>query len=204
MDLLKGRIRPLYFKYPSAAFGSALISSIYGIVDMAMVGQYQGPQGTAAMAVISPIWNIIYSLGLLMGIGGSVLLSTLRYALGTTAVFGLIWTALCDFVPNLFIHIFMQPTAEILAIAPFIVRSYGLSFSLLPLNIFSTYYFQALLKPRTSFIVSVGRGALVSGMLIYLMPLRLGANAIWFAMPLTEAVTAVFVIAMMPCYTKAS
>ena len=78
MDLLKGRIRPLYFKCLSAAFGSALISSIYGIVDMAMVGQYQGPQGTAAMAVISPIWNIIYSLGLLMGIGGSVLLSTLR------------------------------------------------------------------------------------------------------------------------------
>ena len=78
MDLLRGKIRPLYFKYLSAAFGSALISSIYGIVDMAMVGQYQGPQGTAAMAVISPIWNIIYSLGLLMGIGGSVLLGTLR------------------------------------------------------------------------------------------------------------------------------
>lgn len=78
MDLLKGRIRPLYFKYLTAAFGSALIASIYGIVDMAMVGQVQGPQGTAAMAVISPIWNIIYSLGLLMGIGGSVLLSTLR------------------------------------------------------------------------------------------------------------------------------
>lgn len=78
MDLLQGRIRPLYFKYLTAAFGSAQISSIYGIVDMVMVGQYQGPQGTAAMAVISPIWNIIYSLGLLMGIGGSVLMSTLR------------------------------------------------------------------------------------------------------------------------------
>ena len=78
MDLLKGKIRPLYFKYLTAAFGSALIASIYGIVDMAMVGQVQGPQGTAAMAVISPIWNIIYSLGLLTGIGGSVLLSTLR------------------------------------------------------------------------------------------------------------------------------
>ena len=78
MDFLKGKIRPLYFKYLTAAFCSALIASIYGIADMAMVGQYQGPQGTAAMAVISPIWNIIYSLGLLMGNGGSVLLSTLR------------------------------------------------------------------------------------------------------------------------------
>ena len=51
MDLLRGNIKTLYFKYLSAAFGSALISSIYGIVDMAMVGQYQGPDGTAALAV---------------------------------------------------------------------------------------------------------------------------------------------------------
>ncbi|MDY5221421.1 MAG: MATE family efflux transporter [Eubacteriales bacterium] len=436
MDLLKGRIRPLYFKYLSAAFGSALISSIYGIVDMAMVGQYQGPQGTAAMAVISPIWNIIYSLGLLMGIGGSVLLSTLRgksednleksneyftasvigvsilalliwialiffdrellllfgaeeslmplarryvlpvkfgvplflfsqllsaflrndanpglatravlcggvfnvfgdyilvfvldlgilgagmatclgclltvcvmlmhflkpqctlrfvrparllhklgriiltgfstffidvamgiltvlfnrqilrylgtnalsvygiiinistfvqccaYSIGQasqpilsvnfgakrfdriretlkcalgTAAFGLIWTALCVLAPNLFIRIFMQPTQEILAIAPAIIRSYGVSFLLLPLNIFSTYYFQALLKPRTSFIVSVGRGAVISGVLICLLPLVAGSDSIWFAMPITELITAVYVASMMLRYTK--
>ena len=47
--------------------------SIYGLVDSAMVGQYQGPEGTAALAVVAPVWNIIYSLGLLTGIGGSVL-----------------------------------------------------------------------------------------------------------------------------------
>lgn len=78
MDFLTSRIKPMYFKYLAAAFGSALISSIYGVVDMAMVGQYQGPDGTAALAVVSPVWNIIYSLGLLMGIGGSVLFSTMR------------------------------------------------------------------------------------------------------------------------------
>ena len=78
MDLLNGKIKPLYFKYLSAAFGSALISSIYGMVDMAMVGQYQGPDGTAALAVVAPVWNVLYSLGLLMGIGGSVIFSTKR------------------------------------------------------------------------------------------------------------------------------
>lgn len=31
-----------------------------------MVGQYQRPDGTAALALVSPIWNVIYSLGLLM------------------------------------------------------------------------------------------------------------------------------------------
>ena len=77
MDFLNGKIKTLYFKYLSAAFGSALITSIYSIVDMAMVGQYHGPEGSAALAVVAPGWNIIYSLGLLMGIGGSVVLTEL-------------------------------------------------------------------------------------------------------------------------------
>ena len=64
MDFLNGKIKTIYFKYLSAAFGSALITSIYSIVDMAMVGQYHGPEGSAALAVVAPVWNIIYSFGL--------------------------------------------------------------------------------------------------------------------------------------------
>ncbi len=75
---MNGKIKPIYFKYLSAAFGSAMITSVYSIVDAAMVGQYHGPEGTAALAVVAPVWNIIYSLGLLMGIGGSVIFSTKR------------------------------------------------------------------------------------------------------------------------------
>lgn len=78
MDFINGKLKPIYFKYLAAAFGSALITSIYSIVDMAIVGQYQGPDGTAALAVVAPIWNIIFSLGLLMGIGGSIIFSTLK------------------------------------------------------------------------------------------------------------------------------
>ena len=77
MDFLSEKIKTIYFKYLSAAFGSALITSIYSIVDMAMVGQYHGPEGSAALAVVAPVWNIIYSFGLLMGIGGSVVLTEL-------------------------------------------------------------------------------------------------------------------------------
>ena len=60
MDLLSGKIKPIYVKYLSAAFGSALITSVYSIVYMAMVGQYQGSDGTAALAVVAPVWNIIF------------------------------------------------------------------------------------------------------------------------------------------------
>ena len=61
MDFINGKLKPIYFKYLAAAFGSALITSIYSIVDMAIVGQYQGPDGTAALAVVAPIWNIIFN-----------------------------------------------------------------------------------------------------------------------------------------------
>lgn len=36
MDFLNDRIKPIYFKYLAAAFGSAMITSVYSIVDMAM------------------------------------------------------------------------------------------------------------------------------------------------------------------------
>ena len=49
MDFVNGNIRKIYFRYLAAAFGSAMITSVYSIVDMAMVGQYQGPDGTATV-----------------------------------------------------------------------------------------------------------------------------------------------------------
>lgn len=138
MDILTERVKTVYFKYLRAAFGSALISSIYGVVDMAMVGQYHGPDSTAA-----------------------------------------------------------------LAIAPAIIRRYALSFLLLPFNIFSTYYFQAIMKPSVSFIVSVARGLVVSGILILLLPCVSGVDSIWFAMPLTELVVMLYAAAAMKKYTEA-
>ena len=68
----------MYLRYLVAASGSAMVASIFGMVDAMMVGQYHGPAGNAALAVFNPIWSIIFSLGLLAGIGGSVLFATAR------------------------------------------------------------------------------------------------------------------------------
>ena len=90
---------------------------------------------------------------------------------------------------------------EILKIAPAIIRCYGLSFLLLPINIFSTYYFQALLKPKASFIISVSRGLVISSVLIFILPLT-NSNNIWLTMPFTEVIVAIFAIVTMVRYTK--
>ena len=93
MDLLNGNLKKIYFKYLFAAFGSALITTIYSFVDMAMVGQYHGPNGTSALAVISPIWNIIYALGLLIGIGGSIMYAYTKAKTGDTKLANKYFTA---------------------------------------------------------------------------------------------------------------
>lgn len=58
------------------------------------------------------------------------------------------------------------------------------------------------MKPSTAFVVLVGRGAVISGILIYLLPLAAGADSIWFVMPITELTVAVFVGTMMRRYQK--
>ena len=78
MDLTNGKIKPIYFKYLLAASGSSLVACVFGMVDAMMVGQYHGPEGNAALAVFSPLWSLIYSLGLLAGIGATVLFANAR------------------------------------------------------------------------------------------------------------------------------
>lgn len=173
--------------------------------------------GTNALSVYGIIVNIstfvqccAYSVGqaaqpiLSVNYGakaGQRIRKTLRYALYSAGFFSILWTLLSLLIPNVFVKIFMTPTTEILDIAPAIIRCYGLSFLLLPLNIFSTYYFQALMKPRASFLVSVSRGLIISGILITILPL-IQADYLWLTMPLTELLVAVFAIAAMSRYTR--
>ncbi|MFQ9923350.1 MAG: hypothetical protein ACLRVU_07540 [Beduini sp.] len=64
-------------------------------------------------------------------------------------------------------------------------------------EIFSTYYFQAVLEPRIVLIVSIMRGMIISGILIVLLPSLFGTSLIWWAMPITELLVSVFVMFVM-------
>ena len=117
-----------------------------------------------------------------------------RYAMGSAVAFGVFWTLLSMLIPNGYVRFFMTPTPAVLAIAPGIIRAYSLSFTLLAVNVFSTFYFQSILQKRSSMIISLARGCFLSGASIVLLPRLLGANAVWYAMPLTEVLVAVYVL----------
>lgn len=58
------------------------------------------------------------------------------------------------------------------------------------------------MKPKAAFYVSVFRGCIISGILIMLLPIMAGAESIWFAMPVTELLVAIYVVFMMNKYTR--
>lgn len=58
------------------------------------------------------------------------------------------------------------------------------------------------MQPKTSFIVSVLRCFVISGILIFVLPQFVSANAIWFAMPITELLISIFVVVQMRKFTK--
>ena len=189
-------------------FSSFFVDVAMGILTVLFNRQIMKYLDSDALAVYATVINIstfVQCCAYSVGQAAQPILSTnygannaarirqaLHLALGTSMVFAAFWTGLSELFPQLYIHIFMRPSAEILAIAPAIIRRYSVSFVLLPVNIFSTYYFQSILRPKDSFIVSIARGLLVSGLLIFALPALFAPEAIWWAMPLTELVTSVY------------
>ncbi len=78
MDLIKDNLGKVFRHYLAASMGSAVAMSVYSFVDAIAVGQAEGPDGAAAMAVISPLYGVIVFLALMCGIGGAVLMSNAR------------------------------------------------------------------------------------------------------------------------------
>lgn len=122
---------------------------------------------------------------------------TRNYSLWTVAVFGVLWTAAVRLFPTTFVKVFMSPTDSVLQMAPGIMRIYSLAYLLLPLNIFATYYFQSVMQPKTALIISMARGMVLCGVLVFVLPALFGAKLLWWVMPITELAVAVYTILCM-------
>ncbi|MCD8286852.1 MAG: multidrug transporter MatE [Clostridia bacterium] len=192
-----------------AAFFIEIAAGIITIIFNNQILKYLGSTTLAVYGVIGNIVMFVQCCSNSVGQAAQPMLSVnyggrrpdrirkiMWYAIGTALVFGVIWIVLCEAGPNWFTWIFMSPTQEVLDVAPAIIRIYAISFILLPFNVFSTYYFQAILKNGISFIISIGRGIVISGILLFVLPL-ISPSAIWYSMPITELLVAVFAVIMM-------
>jgi len=109
----------------------------------------------------------------------------------TAAAFGLVCLALCALFPSQMTAIFMKVTPEVAEIAPYIIRVYAIAFMPMAVNLFATAYLQSVSKANKATVVSMLRGLVLSSILLYILPVFMGGNGIWWAVTLAEVLAAV-------------
>jgi putative MATE family efflux protein len=87
------------------------------------------------------------------------------------------------------IAIFIHNDPQLLQITVTGFRLFAISFLASGINIFASSYFTALCNGRVSAIISLMRTLILQSILILVLPLIIGINGIWIALPLAEILT---------------
>lgn len=106
---------------------------------------------------------------------------------------GVIFTATGFLFPTQLSYLFLEPTEEILSMAVPAIHLYFLSFVAGEWNIMYGTYFQSVVRPRLSLLITLLRGVVLNSVLVIILPAVLGVNGIWLAVTVSEFITAAVV-----------
>lgn len=77
-DLLNSSVSKTFFRYLIPAIMANMVTSIYILADTIIIGKGIGTLAMAALNIVLPLFSIFFGIGLLFGVGGSVLMSIAR------------------------------------------------------------------------------------------------------------------------------
>ncbi|MEG0378776.1 MAG: MATE family efflux transporter, partial [Eubacterium sp.] len=77
-QLISLPVPKLFFHYLIPAISGTMVTSIYILADTIIIGKGIGTEAMAALNISLPLFNIVYGIGFLFGVGGSVLMSISR------------------------------------------------------------------------------------------------------------------------------
>ena len=161
--------------------------------------------GENALSIYSVISNcVILFNSLFTGVGQSVqpVISTnygannigrintmIRMAYTTILIMGALFSLLGILFPRVLCSVFIDMNEGLGVIADLGVRAYFFAFVPFGINLMTSYYLQAILKSGQSLCISLLRNIILSSVCILTFPVLTGGNSLWFAAPVTEAVT---------------
>lgn len=97
-DFLNKPVKQVFMRYLVPSVFATMVTSIYVLADTIIVGKGIGTIAVAALNIVLPLYNIFFGLGLIFGVGGSVLMSILRGEgdeKGSNAYFSTSLVAMC-------------------------------------------------------------------------------------------------------------
>ncbi|MDD3165591.1 MAG: MATE family efflux transporter, partial [Oscillospiraceae bacterium] len=117
-----------------------------------------------------------------------------RMAMATAVAMGVGFCLLSELIPETLLQIYMRVTDEVMAVGPVALRRYAISFVFMGVNVVSAYYLQSLLLSWQSAVISIARGFVLCAVFVLLLPAVFGIGAIWWTMPIAEALTMAFAV----------
>ena len=122
-DFLNKPVKQVFMRYLVPSVFATMVTSIYVLADTIIVGKGIGTIAVAALNIVLPLYNIFFGLGLLFGVGGSVLMSILRGEgdeKGSNAYFSTSLVAMCVVLALslAFFTVFMEKIALIFGGTP--------------------------------------------------------------------------------------
>ena len=151
--------------YGVVASASALFQALFGGVGQAIQPLVSANYGAKNMERVKIFWkmSLVTSLGL-----------------------GVLFTCIGEFFPVQLVRLFVNATPEIIAATPTIVLLYYTIYLFLGITILSTYYLQSMMQDGLSLLIAILRSAVVRSLFIFMLPVFLGINGVWIALPCSE------------------
>lgn len=193
---------PALKKICMVGFGAGIGSLAVIVVTLITNHQIMKYSGTAALAIYGMLGTVAALLiSVYSGVGQAAqpivsenygagnwkrCRETEKLGLITAVLLGAVFSGICMAFPVQTTALFMQLTPEITRIAPYIVRVYAASFFPLAINIFAIYYLQSVAQAQKATVISMLRGIFLNSGFLFVFPLLMGANGIWWAILLAE------------------
>lgn len=205
------KLTKAFFKSVTAGFSASVLEFAFIILTCILNNQIMRYGGETALAVFGVVLTCSGMFQhIFTGVGQTIQpIATTNFVAGqirriaslrriselTVIAMGIVFMLSGILFPAQIICFFMDATPEVLSAAPGIMRIYFISFLFMGINIWATFYFQSILRTRTSTVLSLLRGLILSGLLLYLLPAWLGLDGVWWAMVLTEGIVAAVTLA---------
>ncbi len=183
-------------------FGAGVSHFSVIVVSLIANNQIMKYSGADALAVYGMLGTVAaLFMGIYSGVGQAVqpiaapnygagkkdrCLKVCKYGTITVVLMGIAFTLCCLLLPMQITALFMKTTQGVEAVAGYIVRVYGISFLPLAFNVYAILYLQCVGKEKMASVISLLRGLVVNCLLLFVLPLVMQSNGIWWAITAAE------------------
>lgn len=200
-------VKPAIRQTLSIGFGASVLdlgTVILAIIMNNQIMRYGDTNALAIYGVVATITSLFQAL--FCGVGQAIqpivsancgamrqdrIKQIWKLSFRTVVIMGIIFTGIGELFPEQITHLFMDATPEVIAAAPSIIRPFFFIFLFLGITVLSTYHLQSIMHGTVSMIVALLRSVVISGLLLFILPLWFDIFGVWVAMPISELIVAI-------------